>query len=77
MTNQISLFPINMNVDLNDDGLQLNVNGGAAWNLQFTPNGLVDLGPIGRPGTHRQISGLLTHHRLRRPNFQVRAVGRP
>ena len=41
VTNQISLFPINMNVDLNDDGLQLNVNGGAAWNLQFTPNGLV------------------------------------
>ena len=37
----------------------------------------LDLGPIGRPGTHRQISGLLTHYRLRRPNFQVRAVGRP
>jgi peptidoglycan hydrolase-like protein with peptidoglycan-binding domain len=41
LTNQLSLFPVNMNVDLDDDGLQLNVNGGAAWNLLWTPTGFV------------------------------------
>jgi hypothetical protein len=37
-TSQIGLFPVNINVDLNDDGLQLNFNGGATWSLTFDGN---------------------------------------
>lgn len=37
-TAQIGLFPVNINVDLNDDGLQLNFNGGALWNLTLNGN---------------------------------------
>ena len=34
-TVQLSAFPVNINVDLNADGLQFNFTGGAAWNLLF------------------------------------------
>ena len=40
-TAQLGLFPVNINVDLNDDGLQLNFTGGAVWNLTFQDNGIV------------------------------------
>jgi peptidoglycan hydrolase-like protein with peptidoglycan-binding domain len=39
-TAQLGLFPININVDLNKDGLQLNFTGGAVWNLTFENNGI-------------------------------------
>jgi peptidoglycan hydrolase-like protein with peptidoglycan-binding domain len=38
-TVQLGGFPININVDLNDDGLQLNFTGGAVWNLTFEGDG--------------------------------------
>ncbi len=38
-TAQLGLFPVNINVDLNDDGLQLNFTGGAVWNLTFQGDG--------------------------------------
>lgn len=37
-TAQIGLFPVNINVDLNDDGLQFNFNGGAIWSLTLDGN---------------------------------------
>ena len=37
-TEQIGVFPVNVNVDLNDDGLQLNFNGGATWSLTLDGN---------------------------------------
>ncbi len=37
-TGQIGVFPVNINVDLDDNGLQLNFNGGAVWNLTFDGN---------------------------------------
>jgi hypothetical protein len=40
-TAQLGLFPVNINVDLNEDGLQLNFTGGAVWNLTFQDNGIV------------------------------------
>ncbi len=39
-TTQLGLFPVNINVDLNDDGLQLNFMGGAVWNLTFENGGI-------------------------------------
>jgi hypothetical protein len=39
-TGQFGVFPVNINVDLNDDGLQLNFNGGAVWNLTLDGNSL-------------------------------------
>lgn len=39
-TAQLGLFPVNINVDLNKDGLQLNFTGGAVWNLTFDGNGI-------------------------------------
>ena len=39
-TAQLGRFPININVDLNKDGLQLNFTGGAVWNLTFDGNGI-------------------------------------
>lgn len=39
-TAQLGLFPVNINVDLNKDGLQLNFTGGAVWNLEFDGNGI-------------------------------------
>lgn len=39
-TLQLGGFPININVDLNDDGLQLNFSGGATWNLTFEGDGI-------------------------------------
>jgi peptidoglycan hydrolase-like protein with peptidoglycan-binding domain len=39
-TLQLGAFPININVDLNKDGLQLNFTGGAVWNLTFEGNGI-------------------------------------
>jgi hypothetical protein len=39
-TAQLGLFPVNINVDLNDDGLQLNFSGGAVWNLTFDGNSI-------------------------------------
>jgi hypothetical protein len=39
-TLQMGLFPVNINVDLNDDGLQFNLMGGAVWNLTFGDNGI-------------------------------------
>jgi hypothetical protein len=39
-TAQLGLFPININVDLNKDGLQLNFTGGAVWNLTFEDHGI-------------------------------------
>jgi peptidoglycan hydrolase-like protein with peptidoglycan-binding domain len=38
-TAQLGLFPVNINVDLNKDGLQLNFTGGAVWNLTFGGDG--------------------------------------
>jgi peptidoglycan hydrolase-like protein with peptidoglycan-binding domain len=38
-TAQLGLFPVNINVDLNKDGLQLNFTGGAVWNLTFEGDG--------------------------------------
>lgn len=40
-TAQIGLFPVNINVDLTDDGLQLNFGGGALWSLTLDGNRLV------------------------------------
>lgn len=39
-TLQLGGFPININVDLDDDGLQLNFSGGATWNLTFEGDGI-------------------------------------
>jgi peptidoglycan hydrolase-like protein with peptidoglycan-binding domain len=39
-TVQLGGFPVNINVDLNDDGLQLNFTGGAVWNLTFEGDGI-------------------------------------
>jgi hypothetical protein len=34
-TAQLELFPVNINVYLNDDGLQLNFMAGTVWSLAF------------------------------------------
>ncbi len=58
-TAQLGVFPVNINVDLDDQGLQLNFSGGASWSLVFDQTGITSSwGPafgIGLVGKFRRF----------------------
>ncbi len=59
-------FPVNINVDLNDDGLQLNFAGGASWNLGFDQTGITSSrGPSFADWAGREISRASDYAALR------------